>query len=430
MNIINVVLSAIFSGIFVLLSINNIAKEKINFKIFLKFASIMLTLGVFSCIYFTGIVRLVTTIMITTMALYISLFNKDINRSFYYTIVYEILAFIIEIVISIIFVLVLKLDLNNYESFSFSLFVFSICNCILVYLITKIKFIQNIVNKFDKKISKSNKEWAYILFVIIILIMLETYNRYNLNNNINFYINIFLFVFVLISVSYVIYNKIQKDNYEIKYNNTMEYVQKYEKIINEQGKKNHEYNNQLMVIKGYSHDPEKLEEYLNLIIDEHKCGQNYTIRQLSNFPDGGIKGLIYHKLSKMDDCKIKYYLYIDKDSKNIFEKKFDLKTYQDITKLLGVFLDNAIDASKDIKNAEIELDIKNDDNCIIIKISNTFKNNEEIKQIGKKGFTTKGTGHGYGLSIVKDINKHNDNIETFSDIENDKFIQNVLIYYK
>jgi len=207
----------------------------------------------------------------------------------------------------------------------------------------------------------------------------------------------------------------------------MKYVQKYEKIINEQGKKNHEYNNQLTVIKGYSNNPKKLEEYLNTIIDDHKCGQNYTIRQLSNFPDGGIKGLIYHKLSKMEDNNIKYYLYIDGESRNIFEKKFDLKTYQDITKLLGVFLDNAIDATKELSEKEVEIDIKKEEKNIVITISNTFDSKIDAKQIGKRGFTTKGKGHGYGLSIVKDINKHNDNIETFNDIEDEKFTQTILI---
>ena len=245
-----------------------------------------------------------------------------------------------------------------------------------------------------------------------------------------FYANIGMIIFTVITLFFIMHNKIKSTKLENNYNEMMDYVQKYEKIINDQGKKNHEYNNQLMVIKGYSHDPKKLEEYLDTIIEDHKCGQNYTIRQLSNFPDGGIKGLIYHKIGKMDDNNIKYYLYIDKDSKNIFEEKFDLKTYQDITKLLGVFLDNAIDATKEAKEKEIEIEIRKENTCIIMTISNTYNDNLDIKQIGKKGFTTKGKGHGYGLSIVKDINKHNENIETFNDVEDDKFTQTILIYYK
>ena len=67
--------------------------------------------------------------------------------------------------------------------------------------------------------------------------------------------------------------------------------------------------------------------------------------------------------------------------------------------------------------------------AITITISNTFNLENNIKQIGKRGFTTKGIGHGYGLSIVKDITKHNNKIETVCDIENNKFIQTIIIYY-
>ena len=68
--------------------------------------------------------------------------------------------------------------------------------------------------------------------------------------------NVGMVVFVILSFVYVIYNKLQKSAYENKYNEVMEYVTRYEKIINEQGKKNHEYNNQLMVLKGYLDKPD------------------------------------------------------------------------------------------------------------------------------------------------------------------------------
>ena len=174
----------------------------------------------------------------------------------------------------------------------------------------------------------------------------------------------------------------------------MEYVLRYEKIINDQGKKNHEYNNQLMVIKGYINNPERLSEYLDEVIGEHKTGQNYTVKQLGFLPDGGGKGLLYHKLSKMEDNNIKYYLYVDQNLKDKDIENFDLKT------------------------------------CLLLTISKTYDKNTDINKVGKSGFTTKGVGHGFGLSIVKDIAKTNSEIETFSSKESDKFIQTAMVYYK
>ena len=71
-----------------------------------------------------------------------------------------------------------------------------------------------------------------------------------------------------------------------------------------------------MVIKGYINNPERLSEYLDEVIGEHKTGQNYTVKQLGFLPDGGVKGLLYHKLSKMEDNNIKYYLYVDQNLKD------------------------------------------------------------------------------------------------------------------
>lgn len=429
MHMVNIIISAAITYILIIFSINNIVNQKINFKMFLKYLILMLIFGVIICAYFDGISRILLNIFFVGFSLYISIFNRDMSKSIYFAIIYEILAIIVEIFLSVLLVTLIKLDLNSYESFSYSLLLFTICNSVLVYFITKIKFVSSSILKIYDKISNKFKDWIYILIVINLMILLATFNKFNLSLSLEFFINVFFFVFVILSLVYVAYNKIQKEGYEKKYNESMEYVQKYEKIINEQGKKNHEYNNQLMVIMGYKNNPKKLEEYLNLIVEEYKCGQNYTIRQLSYFPDGGIKGLIYHKISKMDDNNIKYYLYVDQNIKNIFEEKFNVKTYQDITKILGVFLDNAIEATLETIDREVEIDIKNEDNVITITISNTFNSENNIKQIGKRGFTTKGIGHGYGLSIVKDITKHNNKIETVCDIENNKFIQTIIIYY-
>ena len=430
MNVLNVVLSVILSVVISYITISNISNEKLNTKTFLIYAIILIPLFIMTCLFFNGIIKILINILFTIIALYLSIFNKDITNSVYYTFVYNIFSAIIEILLSLLFVGVLKYDINVYNNFSFSLLIFSFCNSFFVYLIFKIKFLNIAINKFKTIISKNNREWAYLSIVIVLIILIITFNRYNLTANINFYINVFITIFIIISLIYVIYNKIQKSAYENKYNEVMEYVTRYEKIINEQGKKNHEYNNQLMVLKGYLDKPDRLKDYLELIIGEHKTGQNYTVKQLGFLPDGGIKGLLYHKLNKMEEEAIKPYLYVDQSMQEMSEDVFDIKTCQDITKILGVFIDNAIDASSKAETKEVEIDFKVQKDCLIISVANTYDNKTDVNKIGKKGYSTKGAGHGFGLSIVKDISKYNHNIESFSDVDNNKFKQTVLIYYK
>lgn len=430
MNLLNLILSAVLSGIMSYVAIVNISGKTKNLKSFISYLLIFLPLLFIPYIFFSDVTKLILSILFIIISLYFSIFKKDISNSVYYTIVYELLVFICEIIISVVFVSIFKINISGYEKFQFSLLIFSICNCLMVYLLSKIKVLNKSIQKLNLIISKNQKDWVYIIIIIILLSFLIVFNKNNLGSGINYYINAGMVIFIIASFVYVIYNKFQMQAIEDKYNESMEYVLRYEKIINEQGKKNHEYNNQLMVIKGYINKPERLSEYLDEVIGEHKTGQNYTVKQLGFLPDGGVKGLLYHKLSKMEDNNIKYYLYVDQNLKDKDIESFDLKTYRDLTKLLGVFLDNAIDAALKSEEKEIEVELKDKDDCLLLTISNTYDKNTDINKVGKSGFTTKGVGHGFGLSIVKDIAKTNSEIETFSSKKSDKFIQTAMIYFK
>lgn len=430
MNLLNLILSGIVSGTISYFSIINLSNKKFNLKNMIVYILILIPLLLGSYVHFQGITRLLLNIIFMIIVLYLTIFKKDISNSVYYALSYELLAYICEIIISVIFVSIFKINMNSYKEFQFSLLIFSICNCIFIYLLSKNRFICKSIRRLNEITKRNNKEWIYILIIMIILSLLLVFNNNNLGYGIDYYINAGMVIFVVFSLIYVIYNKFQKQAIEDKYNESMEYVLRYEKIINDQGKKNHEYNNQLMVIKGYINKPERLSEYLDEVIGEHKTGQNYTVKQLGFLPDGGVKGLLYHKLSKMEDNNIKYYLYVDQNLKDKDTESFDLKTYRDLTKLLGVFLDNAIDAALKSEGKEIEVELKDKDDCLLLTISNTYDKNTDINKVGKSGFTTKGVGHGFGLSIVKDIAKTNHEIETFSSKESDKFIQTAMIYYK
>lgn len=430
MNLLNLILSGIVSGTMSYFSIKNLSKIKFDVKNMLTYVLILIPLLLIVYICFDGITRLLLNIIFTIMALYLSIFKKDISNSVFYALTYEMLVFISEFILSVFILKLFKFNSIEYYNAPFSLLISSILNCLLVYMLSKINFISKNIRKLNELIKKNNKDWIYIILVMILMVIFMSFNMYKMNSTLEYYIYIATIIFVVVSFVYVIYNKFQRQAMEDKYNESMEYVLRYEKIINEQGKKNHEYNNQLMVIKGYINKPERLSEYLDEVIGEHKTGQNYTVKQLGFLPDGGVKGLLYHKLSKMEDNNIKYYLYVDQNLKDKDIESFDLKTYRDLTKLLGVFLDNAIDAALKSEEKEIEVELKDKDDCLLLTISNTYDKNTDINKVGKSGFTTKGVGHGFGLSIVKDIAKTNSEIETFSSKESDKFIQTAMIYYK
>ena len=102
------------------------------------------------------------------------------------------------------------------------------------------------------------------------------------------------------------------------------------------------------------------------------------------------------------------------------------KDYLDLCNIVGILLDNAIEASEQTKNKIIEINITETKNEILIKISNNFVNKVDINKIGKKNYSTKELKSGIGLNYIKKVNNSKIKVKFF--IINDIFITN--IFYK
>lgn len=401
----------------------NLNKKKIIMYIFLNIIFFL------NLMFMKNLNKVLLNIFILILLSSYCIFNLDYKKSLYSSLVFLFVNCIFEIVLALISSLLFNVNINSYVKYPILQLVFTIIDSIFMLLVSKIKPINKVYNSLYDKMHVKLKDLLFFIFLMIYMIVL-CFNNFNAwGNNIDYFTNFGTFIFVIISTIFLVYNKLQKDKIEEQLNQMVEYVSKYEKIINEQGKRNHEFNNQLMVLNGYINDKEKLEEYLSLIINEQKGGQNYRIKQLGYLPDGGLKGLIYYKLSKMEEKNIKSYLYVSDNLKHVFDD-FNVEFYQDITKIFGVLVDNAIDAASEADPKEVELDIKYEDGCLIIVISNTFKKGIDVSKIGKKGYSSKGVGHGFGLSIVNDISKKNDKIEIFSDVDDDMYKQTLMVYTK
>lgn len=401
----------------------NLNKKKIIMYIFLNIIFFL------NLMFMKNLNKMLLNLFILILLSSYCVFNLDYKKSLYNSLLFLCLSCFFEIILGLVSSNIFNIGLEQFEKYPITQLIFSILNAIIVLILSKSSKLIKLNNKIYSGMSNKVKDYLFFVFVTIYISILSFNNFKVWGNNINYFTNLGIFIFVIISTIFLVYNKLQRDKIEEQLNQMVEYVSKYEKIINEQGKRNHEFNNQLMVLNGYINDKEKLEEYLSLIINEQKGGQNYRIKQLGYLPDGGLKGLIYYKLSKMEEKNIKSYLYVSDNLKHVFDD-FSVEFYQDITKIFGVLVDNAIDAASEADPKEVELDIKYEDGCLIIVISNTFKKGIDVSKIGKKGYSSKGVGHGFGLSIVNDISKKNDKIEIFSDVDDDMYKQTLMIYTK
>ncbi|MEG0873209.1 MAG: GHKL domain-containing protein [Clostridia bacterium] len=126
---------------------------------------------------------------------------------------------------------------------------------------------------------------------------------------------------------------------------------------------------------------------------------------------------------------------MEKDITFDFDITTDIKEIEfpmpELSRILGIILDNAIEATNKTKNKYIRLEMRFDNRkCAdIIKITNTYisDNPINIEDIYKKGVSSKDVKSGIGLWEVKKIVKKVYNSQIYASVDKNKFTQNIII---
>ncbi len=151
----------------------------------------------------------------------------------------------------------------------------------------------------------------------------------------------------------------------------------------------------------------------------------YLLGKLKNVPKGELKSLIYYKMLIANKENIKLSISVTKLDENNY--RFTREQEKSLSHLIGIFFDNAIEAAKASDEKKILFEIYDSNLGITFLIENSFSGNIDLNKIDKKGFTTKGKGHGNGLHFAKKIVKKRIGIYTRRLIENNNFIQKIII---
>ena len=104
----------------------------------------------------------------------------------------------------------------------------------------------------------------------------------------------------------------------------------------------------------------------------------------------------------------------------------------DFSRILGIFLDNAIEATLFSKEKIIKLSFRDSSakNVQIFQIENSYSNKSiNTRNIFEKGITEKENHLGMGLWEVKQILKRNNNVNLVTENDNSLFSQRLEIYY-
>lgn len=318
---------------------------------------------------------------------------------------------LIDILFSILLLYGLNFDLNYINSNIYLKTFMTCCICTVLVLI----FWNYKIRIYIRNISKSvvNFRNKYIFIVISLSVMLFSISVYICLFNYNIgIILITLFVMIVIYTVIVIatINEFyQKNRIQSEYDILLKNLNEYENLLELQRVSNHENKNQLLVIKGMIDKGENnTSEYIESIIDTQYKDNDVIIFKTNRIPSGGLRGLIYYKILTMKDKKIESNLDVDRSLNDLDFDHIPVKINQELCKIVGVFLDNAIQAVSGLKKRVIDIYLKYENDELYIQVSNNYSGVIELDKIDNSGYTTKGKGHGYGLSLVKSIIRDSD----------------------
>ena len=275
---------------------------------------------------------------------------------------------------------------------------------IVILLITLFKKqIQNI----EKHISDQNNSNIFYIILILFFSILFSINISNWkDDNIKYnIITVTIFGLIILFLFRERYRVIKTNN---SFNELFEQSQIVSTLLEKYQKMNHENMNDLRIIKEKTSNNKDVQKYINEILEEKKSVNDQKwIMEVTKIKDIGISGFLSIKINEMSDNGIKVIVVISNRVKNFEFNKLNTKEYKDFCRVLGIYLDNAYEASKNSKEKEVTIEISTIENKLEIIISNTFAGKVDLDRIDTYGYSTKGKEHGTGLSLAKDIIESN-----------------------
>ncbi|WP_158407968.1 sensor histidine kinase [Clostridium scatologenes] len=359
------------------------------------------------------------------------------------------------------------------EKSLFSVFILFIVNSFAVNLV-KIIFIS--VFNYDKLIYdvyfmpiSTLVSYIYTIVMIFLIKKYSKLNNYNIKdifkNSFLYYSIISLFSFALIidrftayTISIIAFNKIifnallilNEVTIVIFFGITLAFIylsKRHEEILFRQLEleKLTEYTNNIEVlnedIRAFKHDFVNILSCIRGYLDTDNFGglksffldkilplnnnlnkHSLRLNLLSNIKTPEIKGLISSKVLKAKSEGIDIFIDISDPIEDIKMDTIDL------CRILGILLDNAIEAAVLCTNPILKLGIIKKQRSISFIVINSFEGETpKIHEIYVRGFSTKGTGRGIGLANLKSILSNYYNTILDTSIEDNLFIQNIEI---
>ena len=282
------------------------------------------------------------------------------------------------------------------------------------------------IDKKSKKLIIANLVFGLAYIILEIAITMKYLNILPLTYTFaNFTMLLLYFIITLYSISKII--KLQTATTQLEsaeeYNKTLKILHD-----NVRGFK-HDFDNIVTTIGGYinTNDMEVLKKYYVQLEEDCEKVNNLYILNPTSINNPGIYNLLTSKYHDATEKGIDVKIYFLLDLNDLHMKIYEF------ARILGILLDNAIEAAEQSKEKIINISFRKDDknNRNIILIENSYKNKDvDIDTIFNKGFTEKENHSGIGLWEVRKIISKNNNVNLFTTKSDSLFKQQLEIYFK
>lgn len=360
------------------------------------------------------------------------LFGQNIKSSLIAIFISYFCAIVVDSIVTYVCIYLFKLNSESITKIPLYLFLVELFGCIILFFVPLIlKYLERYIKKiFNRFKLFSNVTLIAIFLSGLINMLIETYI---FSKNIGI-IPIHLISTIMIStILYFLLTMygLIRTNILDKTKEDLENVQLYNQTLsilhdNIRGFK-HDFNNIVQAIGGYIalNDMDGLTEYYTKLLEECKISNNLNLLNPESINNPSVYSLLTNK----------YFLAMEKGITMNFSIFSDLSKIQsdnyEVSRIIGILLDNAIEASFETNDKIINIDISSDTKKILFIIKNSFNNPDlSTTRIFEKGYSTKEGNSGLGLWNVHKILSKNTKLDLYTTIDNNMFCQQFSIYYK
>nr|WP_268561578.1 GHKL domain-containing protein [Staphylococcus warneri] len=332
----------------------------------------------------------------------------------------------------------LYLTINKYITSKILLLTIHLSTFCLIALLLAF-LLRILIKKLRESYLSLNKTYIYLICVVLSISFMFFYiisqTDMSAPNSLRLYAIIFVGLIIFLSIIVFILSMFTLREMRYKRNlqeieTYYEYTLKIESINNEMRKFRHDYVNILSTMSEFIREDDMpgLRQYFNEQIVPMKDNletRSLKLNGIEKLKVREIKGLITTKILQAQEKEIA----ISIEVPDVIER-IDMNTIE-LSRIIGITLDNAIEASESLEDALIRIAFFKEDESVTLIIMNKCKDSiPRVHELFEEGFSTKGDNRGLGLSTLKEITDNNDNVLLDTVIENGFFIQKIEIIDK